>query len=201
MSGVSVARSFDLVSRVYDNELLQRFAYRPNHDAVVAELHRHCARRVLDVGCGTGILASRIHRELSPDSVYGCDASSGMLEKAHARTAAVQWLQGTAEALPFNDGSLDAVVTTEAFHFFDQPAALGEFHRVLEPGGHVVIAVLTPTLPVVGALAELGPARWPTRRQLRAMLDDAGFELVHQRSVRPLFGRLWPGVATVAARP
>ena len=61
--------------------------------------------------------------------------SEGMLKQAKARSTAVQWLTGPAEQLPFDDGALDAVVTTSAFHFFDQPVALREFHRVLRPGG------------------------------------------------------------------
>ncbi len=77
----SVVRAFNAISRVYDNPLLQRVAYRANHDAVLAALRRHGARRVVDVGCGTGILAARIQRELDPELVYGCDPSAGMLEK------------------------------------------------------------------------------------------------------------------------
>src|SRR2546429_5182426 len=101
----SVVRSFDLISRVYDNPLVQRFGYRPNHDAVVAALRRHGATRVLDVGCGTGILAARVERELGPDVVYGCDPSSGMLAKARERSPSVQWIQGAAEQVPLDDGA------------------------------------------------------------------------------------------------
>jgi ubiquinone/menaquinone biosynthesis C-methylase UbiE len=197
----SVARSFDRVSRFYDNALLQQIAYRPNHDAVVAALKRYRPRRVLDIGCGTGILTTRIQRALMPEVVYGCDASEGMLEKARQRSDKVQWIQGSAEQLPFDDASLDAVVTTEAFHFFNQPAALREFRRVLEPGGHVVIAVVTPLLPVPTPLVGIGPARWFTRGQMRELVQDAGLEVIEQRSVRPLLGPLWPGAATVAVRP
>ena len=193
----SVVRVFDTVSRVYDNPLAQRIAYRANHDAVIAALRRERPRRVLDVGCGTGILAARIEHELHPATVYGADPSPGMLEKARARSTEVRWIHGAAEQLPLEDGAVDAVVTTEAFQFFDQPAALGEFHRVLAPGGHVVISVITPAVPLPDVIAGRIPARWHTPSGMRTLLRNAGFEVVGQRRLA-LIG---PGVATVATKP
>jgi ubiquinone/menaquinone biosynthesis C-methylase UbiE len=197
----AVVAAFDWIARVYDTPVLQRVAYRPNQDAVVSELRRAGARRVLDVGCGTGILAARIERELRPEVVYGCDPSEGMLSRARARSRDVRWLHGCAEQVPLDDAALDAVITTEAFQFFDQPAALDEFARLLEPGGIVVIAMLTAPVPGVGTLTRLLLARWPTRGQLNAMLDEAGFEVRRQRPVRRLLGPLSPGFATVAVGP
>ena len=72
-----------------------------------------------------------------------------MLNQARARSTQVQWLRGPAEQLPFDDGALDAVVTTSAFHFFDQPAALREFHRVLSPGGLVAVSTLSARQPLL----------------------------------------------------
>jgi ubiquinone/menaquinone biosynthesis C-methylase UbiE len=195
-ANVAVVRTFNTISRVYDNRLVQRFAYRANHDAVIAALRAHGAKRVVDVGCGTGILAARIERDLSPEIVYGCDPSAGMLEKARARSATVRWIEGAAERLPLEDGAVDAVVSTEAFQFFDQPAALREFHRVLEPGGHVAIAAITPAVPLPGALLEHIPATWHTPGGMRRLVEDAGFDVVDQHRLRVV----GPGVATVAAR-
>lgn len=59
-----------------------------------------------------------------------------------ARSTAVTWLTGPAEQMPFDEGALDTVVTTSAFHFFDQPAALRESHRVLAPGGVAAVSTL-----------------------------------------------------------
>jgi ubiquinone/menaquinone biosynthesis C-methylase UbiE len=193
----SVVRSFDWISQVYDNPVVQRFVYRANHDAVLSALRAHGATRVADVGCGTGILAARIERELHPEVVYGCDPSPGMLEKARARSGAVRWLQGAAEVLPLDAGAVDAVVTTEAFQFFDQPAALREFRRVLEPQGHVVVAVISPAVPIPGLVLDRIPARWRTPAGMRRLLEETGFEVIRQRRLR-LIG---PGVATVAIKP
>lgn len=195
-ANASVVRSFDWISRAYDNPVVQRFAYRANHDAIVSALRRVGARRVLDVGCGTGILATRIEHELSPEIVYGADPSPGMLAKARARSASVRWVEGAAEALPLDDGAVDAVVSTEAFQFFDQAGALGDFYRVLAPGGHVAIAVITPVAALPALLQDHIPASWHTPAGMRALMESAGFEVVEQRRLR-LIG---PGVATVATK-
>lgn len=193
----SVVRSFDWISRVYDNPVVQRFVYRANHDAVISALRIHRTARVIDVGCGTGILAARIERELHPEVVYGCDPSAGMLEKARGRTGDVRWVQGAAEQLPLDAGAVDAVVTTEAFQFFDQPAALNEFHRVLEPGGHVVVAVIAPAAALPTAVLERIPATWHTPAGMRRLVEEAGFAVVSQRRLSVV----GPGVATVAVKP
>ena len=140
----AVTRFWSVAAPLYDLPFLQRWVYRPAQDQVVAELRTHGAQRVADIACGTGILAARIQAELHPEKVYGVDMSDGMLEQAAARSGAVTWLKGPAERLPLEDGSLDAVVTTSAFHFFDQPAAMREFHRVLTPQGLVAVATISP---------------------------------------------------------
>lgn len=196
-ANTDVVRVFNTISRIYDNPVVQRLAYRANHDAVLSALRAHHARRIVDVGCGTGILASRVARELSPEVVYGCDPSEGMLEKARARDREVRWIQGAAEKLPLADGAVDAVVTTEAFQFFDQPAALRDFHRVLEPGGHLVIAVITPAIPLPPVVSERIPASWHTSAGMRALVESAGFAVRAQRRLRVI----GPGVATVALKP
>ena len=102
---------FDIWSRVYDLAPVQAAIYHPVHDAVLGELRAHPARRILDVGCGTGDLTARLGAELHTDLVAGCDFSAGMLEQAQARTSVVRWLQGDAARLPFGDGRFDAVMT------------------------------------------------------------------------------------------
>ena len=116
----AVTRFWSLAAPLYDLPALQRWVYRPAQDETIAELRAHGARRIADIACGTGILATRIHDELHPDEIYGVDMSDGMLAQAKTRCPEVTWLKGPAERLPFDDGALDAVVTTSAFHFFDR---------------------------------------------------------------------------------
>ncbi|MEN8040288.1 MAG: methyltransferase domain-containing protein [Actinomycetota bacterium] len=97
--------------------------------------------RVLDVGCGTGVLAREAARRGGPDGkVVGLDPNDGMLAVAR-RTATVEWKSGVAENIPFDDASFDAVVSQFAAMFFDDlEQAVSEMHRVLRPAGRVAIA-------------------------------------------------------------
>lgn len=182
-----------LAAPFYDLPVLQHWIYQPVQDEVMAVLRDHSARRVADIACGTGILATRIHRELHPDAVFGVDMSDGMLAQARDRCAEVEWRKAPAEQLPFADAELDAVVSTTAFHFFDQPAALGEFRRVLAPGGVVAVGTISPPLPaalrrVSASLAN--PAHNPTPAEMRTLFADAGFTVTDQHRVRrPLWTR------------
>lgn len=204
-SAPSIPSVFDRVARFYDTELLQSAIYRPTQDHVLGVLRRLQPRRVLDVGCGTGQLTARLHAELGAALVFGCDASAGMLEQAKRGSTQVEWLHSTAEHIPLPDGSVDAVLSTEAFHFFDQPAALREFHRVLAPGGHLVVALVNPRTRIGTYLLDRNPVlpgagHWPDRRAMRALVEGAGFRVIDQTAVRRVFGRVVPTVVTVAAR-
>ena len=200
--GTTVARLFSFAAPVYDFSHLQRWVYRPAQDEMVALLAGDGCRNIADVACGTGILADRIERELHPDAIYGVDMSEGMLAQARARSSRVSWLSGAAEELPFADGALDAVVTTTAFHFFDQPAALREFHRVLAPGGVAAVATLSPThrLPLqerLAGLVKFGPHH-PRPDEVQTLFKDAGFTVRTQRRVhRPTWTRFVTDVITV----
>jgi len=163
---------------------------------------------VLDVGCGTGILAARLRGELDDVRVVGCDFSHGMLAHAHARDRHTAWVCGDAGRLPFRDASFDAVVSTEAFHWFpDQRAALAEFRRVLRPGGRLLLALVNPRLAVTGRFLALAsrvvgePFTWRTRSEMRRMIGAAGFRVEAQRALfRIPAGLLFPPVVTVATR-
>ena len=200
---------FDLWSRFYDSPVVQRLTYRPVQDAVMRELRRSSRSRVLDIGCGTGLLTSRLVKELAPETVIGCDFSRGMLREAAQRSPELPWVRGNALRLPFRNESFDAVVSTESFHWFPDPdAALAEFFRVLAPKGRLLVALVNPPTEWLSSAARLGsrllgePANWPTRARLRHRAEAAGFRVDAQRPVFRLPAPLLlPCVLTTATRP
>ena len=87
---------------------------------------------ILDLGCGDGQLSKRL--AAGGATVRGVDASPEMVESARSRGVAA--VQGSAEALPFDDARFDAVFSNAALHWVsDQDAMMREVRRVLRPGG------------------------------------------------------------------
>src|SRR5688500_16775452 len=97
--------------------------------------HIQLGQRVLDVACGTGVLArAAADRAGAGGSVTGLDINEGMLAVAAQKAPHIDWRQGQAEALPFEDGTFDAVVSQFGLMFFDdRAAAIREMRRVLRP--------------------------------------------------------------------
>lgn len=89
--------------------------------------------RVVDLGAGTGIF-TRVLTSLA-HQVLAVEPDSGMREKLAAKTPDAEVLEGSAEAIPLPDSSVDAVVAAQAYHWFDPAKAHPEIARVLKPGG------------------------------------------------------------------
>lgn len=112
-------------------------------DRVAAAAHVQPGHSVLDVGCGTGILARTAAAHAGrTGAVVGIDVNDGMLAVAQRKAPYIDWKQGQAESLPFENSRFDVVVSQFALMFFDdRRTALREMMRVLRPGGRLAVAV------------------------------------------------------------
>lgn len=148
--------------------------------------------RVLDIGCGSGnnatILAAKTGAE-----VTGLDLTPELLEagRRYATEAGVEieWVEGDAEQLPFEDGSFDVVISTVGIMFApDHQLAAREAARVLRPGGRLAIASWRPTGSVGRFFATTAkhmppppegfqpPPLWGTEDHVRGLFEGTGVE-------------------------
>jgi ubiquinone/menaquinone biosynthesis C-methylase UbiE len=207
MPQIDVHRIFDRFAHLYDTDWIQRALYTALQDRALAELRGWRPASVLDVGCGTGIFADRLDRQVAPGGVAGVDLSAGMLAQAAQRSRTVRWVRGDSAALPFRSGAFDAVTCTMAFHFFDQTAAWAAFQRVLAPGGHAAVGMIHPRTQIgsdrFSRLSTAGsktPVRFPTADVMRHMASEAGFETVDQAVVEWRFRAVAPLLLTIGRK-
>lgn len=161
--------------------------------------------RVLDIACGTGIVARIAARKLGTGGrVVGLDLSAPMLAAARSIAAeegvAIEWKEGSAVQLPLPDEAFDVVFCQQGLQFFpDRPTALREMHRVLASSGRVVLSVwreierspgfaalaeaLTRHIgPEAGSLMTAGPFALGDTRGLRALIAGPRFRNI---TIRP----------------
>lgn len=138
---------------------------------------------VADVGAGSG----KLSRVLAAGgfTVTGIEPLPAMREALAQAIGAQHALDGTAEALPLPDGSVDAVTCGDAFHWFDHDAAAAEIHRVVRPGGGLAVAWRIPdpartggwALDIERLLAEVRPEHpgYTPDRGMDALARHGGF--------------------------
>ena len=196
MSQSRDVRRFDRWAETYDRHWMQRFLFGPVHRAVLdlAEAEVPAPRAILDVGCGTGRLLRSAEDRFAGASLTGVDPAPTMVQQARAAAGGdsrIRFQQGSAEALPSPDHSLDLVFSTLTFHHWsDQEKAIAEVARVLAPGGRWLLAdfVATGLMRQVRRLLRL--KRFPERGSLDAMLAEAGLRVVSTRTVTGLHGQV-----------
>ncbi|XSG81548.1 MAG: bifunctional demethylmenaquinone methyltransferase/2-methoxy-6-polyprenyl-1,4-benzoquinol methylase UbiE [Methyloligella sp. ZOD6] len=207
-----VAKNYDLM-----NDLMSGGLHRLWKDDMIAQLNPPKSAApfaLLDVAGGTGDIAERFLKASGPNaSAIICDISAEMLEAGRARHAGldrVAFVQGNAEALPYDDGRFDAY--TIAFGMRNVThidRALKEAFRVLKPGGRFLClefsAVEMPMLDTLydlysfNAIPALGQAvagdadsyrylvesirKFPTQEPYAKMIEEAGFEQVRYRNL------------------
>jgi ubiquinone/menaquinone biosynthesis C-methylase UbiE len=139
-----VREQYDDISSVYDErwDVYVRLTLKAFMRFVVAPLEELApGARVLDVGTGTGAVPKALaERHLRLD-LNGADVSEGMVEVARRECGACRFVVAPAEALPFEASSFAVITTLSSLHFWTDPAAgVREMHRVLAPGGQVIIS-------------------------------------------------------------
>jgi demethylmenaquinone methyltransferase / 2-methoxy-6-polyprenyl-1,4-benzoquinol methylase len=135
-----IARVYDAMNSVMTAGLHHRWRERAADLAALAP-----SGRALDVACGTGDLAIELARRVGASgTVVGADFSEAMLERARAKSSAVEWVVANALELPYPDDAFDAAtVGFGARNFADLDRGLSEMARVVRPGGRVVVLEMT----------------------------------------------------------
>lgn len=119
-------------------------------DRLVDAADPKAGERVLDVGCGTGIVARRAAPRVGARGrVVGLDLNDGMLVVARSASSSIEppieWRQGNATSLPFPEKAFDVVFSQQMLQFVPDPsAALREMRRVLAPHGRLAVSVCRP---------------------------------------------------------
>ncbi|MGH7265719.1 MAG: methyltransferase domain-containing protein [Candidatus Rokuibacteriota bacterium] len=162
--------------------------------------------RVLDVACGTGVVARLAAQRVGTGgSVAGLDVNPGMLAVARSASppgVSFEWHEASAEAMPLPDAAFDVVLCQMGLQFVpDRPAALREMRRVLAPGGRLILNVPGPAPPPFVIMAEalarhIGPQAagfvnlvfsLHDTAELQNLISGAGFrEVATQAAARPL---------------
>lgn len=205
-----IAAMFDGVAEKYDrtNTVLSFGQDKAWRRATRAALKLRAEEQVLDLGCGTGVSTEELG--LSGAFVVGVDISLGMLAVGRRARPEVHFVAADALALPFADGTFDAVTTSFTLrNVANAPAALRELARVTKSGGRMVICefshptnamfrgmylrYLMGSLPAVAKRVSSNPAAyvylaesiqaWPNQRELAAIIAENGWTKVGWRNM------------------
>src|SRR5262245_18590962 len=163
-------------------ELYERFlvepVFRPFAQELLDRTALAAAERLLDVACGTGIVARLAQQRVGDRGrLVGIDASPAMLAVASSVAPTIDWRQGDAALLPVRpDEVFDVVTCHQGLQFFpDRPAALRELRRVLAPGGRVAVATWRSVddVPLIRDLHRVAEQHLGTFTDFRHSLGDA----------------------------
>jgi ubiquinone/menaquinone biosynthesis C-methylase UbiE len=172
--------------------------FRPWVDAILEQVELSPGDRVLDIACGTGIVARVARERLGGNGdVVGIDVSADMIAVARAAEPQIDWREGNAGSLPLRNGEqFSVVVCQQGLQFFaDKPAAVNQMRRALGKGGRLAIATWCSDDEIpffrdlrrvaerhLGAIVDQRHSLGDASR-VEALLRDAGFHQVRLASL------------------
>jgi ubiquinone/menaquinone biosynthesis C-methylase UbiE len=170
---------FNQWSETYDKSYLQWLLFNRVHQGVLRRISpEFIPSRILDIGCGTGLLLNRMHERWPSADLIGIDPAVGMAAKSRLRIPTARIYLAIAEQLPFMDNSIDLVTSTTAFHHWsDQFQGVCEVARVLHTGG--LFALADETFPWHGHPL--------SRARIRVAFSKAGLLINSQTNLLPFF--------------
>lgn len=194
------AEEFTRWSESYDRCILQWLIFGPSHRVLIRRIRDVAGNRpfrLLDVGCGTGLFATRLKAALPQAQVWGVDLTGEMLARGARRWQHLEHsvlpVQGDSERLPFATGGFDFVTCANSFHHYpNQQTAVVEMQRVLRPGGRLLIIDGYRDAPWGWFLYDIcvtlreGNVHHASSRRFRDLMDRAGFQAVAQKVHRGL---------------
>lgn len=206
----AVASMFDDVAKRYDitNDVLSLGQAARWRRAVVAAVDPQSGDRILDLAAGTGT-STRPFKDAGANPV-ACDFSPGMLAVGRERQPDLEFVQGDATDLPFDDDTFDAsTISFGLRNVVDPKKALRELYRVTKPGGKLVVCefshpvnelfrktyleYLMKALPEISRAVASNPeayvylaesiVAWPNQAELSTWLQEAGWTTVQWRNL------------------
>jgi ubiquinone/menaquinone biosynthesis C-methylase UbiE len=178
----------------YDRSILQRLLFAPSHRRIIEEIGDVAEARILDIGCGTCRLAQRLADGRPQTRVFAVDLCESMIRAAHHHVIAhdrIHRAVADSEHLPFLTAAFDFVTCSNSFHHYpNQQAAVREMHRVLVPGGRLILTdgfrdhwfgylIYDVAVPRF----ESGQIHHASAEEFRRLLETAGFHDIRQRTV------------------
>jgi ubiquinone/menaquinone biosynthesis C-methylase UbiE len=180
-------RSYDLV--VW---LLTRGRERAFRQEVLAPVRLKPGQSVLDVGCGTGSLALEAKLQVGHGAVHGVDASPEMIARAVRKATKagleIDFETAPAQALPFDDGRFDVVMTSMMLHHLPQSSrkqCIREMRRVAKPRGRILVVDFdAPSRLRRGFLGHFHGHGSLKPGEVTSLLADAGLTVIHEGVAR-----------------
>ncbi|HWN10438.1 MAG TPA: class I SAM-dependent methyltransferase [Pyrinomonadaceae bacterium] len=164
--------------------------------------------KILDAGCGTGLLTLALLRSIHvPVSITALDLSATSIAAARkavdespGRTRDVTFAEGNLLSLPFTDNSLDLVVTSGALEYVPLDEGMSELARVIRPGGHLLHIPCRRPSPATTFLEILFRFKSHPRKEVLNQ-TNRHFRMVHEYRFPPLQIIGWSKTAMLAQKP